>query len=225
MRIIKSIAAVIYAVLTALSAFCGMNEAFGQKVRADDVIACSQYPEWPTGCESVALYILLDYYRVDASVRDIVEALPKELLPWEEDGITYGGNPERGFVGDPSDRGSYGVLNGPIAAAANRFLGGAVAESGLSVRDVESILRSGAPLICWVSMYPHSEPKISHWTDAVTGEQVTWIGGEHAVVVYGREGMDFKVSDPRSGRREVMSRSDFAAGFARHGGRVVYYPE
>lgn len=214
-----------YVFLVALAVFGCLNSVFVKIRPRGKIIALCQNPEWPTGCESVSLYILLNYYGVEASVRDIADALPRELLPWEENGTVYGGNPERGFVGSPSDSDSYGVFNGPIAAVANKFREGAVAESGLDVRDIEEILRERIPLIAWVSMYPEREPKISHWVDSETGEDVTWIGGEHAVVVYDRDGEDFKISDPKTGKLGLMSKNDLAVGFERHGGRVVYYPK
>ena len=218
-------ATAVYVILALAAVLAGLKMLLKSTDSGGKIIAYSQNPDWQTGCESVSLYILLRYYRVDVTVRDIVDVLPREPMPFEEDGVLYGGNPERGFVSSPSDPNSYGVLNEPIAAAANLFLGGAVAESGLDTGDVEEILGEGIPLIVWVSMYPDREPKITCWTDAETGEEVTWIGGEHAVVVYGVGESGFKVSDPKTGTLGVISKEDFAAGFERHGGRVVYYPK
>ena len=40
-----------------------------------------QHPDYPTGCESAALYILLKYYNVNVTMEQIVNKLPKGPLP------------------------------------------------------------------------------------------------------------------------------------------------
>ena len=54
----------------------------------------SQFPKYPTGCESVALYLLLRYNGIDASIESIIDKLKKGELPYENAGVVYGGNPE-----------------------------------------------------------------------------------------------------------------------------------
>ena len=193
---------------------------------SEKIIAFNQNPGYPTGCESAALYILLHYYDVDVTMEQIVAALPKGPKPVEaEDGNRFGANPEREFVGDPTDWASYGVFNQPIAQTANRFLNGAIAADGLDSDGIEEILSEGIPLIVWISMTPEKEPKISNWYDYATGEVVTWLGGEHAVVFYGVADDGYKISDPRTGEKCILSFENFAIGLERYGGRAVYYPK
>ena len=68
-----------------------------------------QYPDYPNGCESSALYNLLRFYKINVSMSQIVNALRKGDGPHYEDGVYYGGNPEIEFVGDPTDEHGYGV--------------------------------------------------------------------------------------------------------------------
>lgn len=64
-----------------------------------------QYGNYPTGCESVALYMLLQFYKADVTVDRIYDLLPMGAQPFDtESGVRYGGNPEREFVGDPRKR-------------------------------------------------------------------------------------------------------------------------
>ena len=192
-------------------------------VDASRVISFNQFPDYPTGCESAALYILLRYYGVDVTMDDIVSALPKEPNPYIDGGVLYGGDPDRGFIGDPTDPFSYGVLNHPIAEAANKFLEGAEALVGLDAEDIESYCE-GSAVIAWISMSPEIEPKITVWTDHKTGKDVTWVSGEHAVVVYASVDGGYMISDPRTGTKHFLSSEDFSIGFERYGGRIVYYP-
>lgn len=218
---------------TAVGAYSQMPQKEEHAQKDENVCAVSveiaeycQHPDYPTGCESAALYILLNYYGTDATMEDIVEALPKGPTPYiGESGAVYGADPDAEFVGDPASEDSYGVFEGPIAKTANKFREGAVGESGLGIEDVEKILRGGVPLIAWISLDPEGEKKESYWYHPVTGKRITWIKGEHAVTVYGFTDSGFLVSDPKDGKKKTLPREDFQAGFLRHGGRVVYYPE
>ena len=196
-----------------------------ETVNEEDIVTFCQHPDYPTGCESVALYILLRSKGVEVAVEEIVEQLPKGPEPYMAAGEFHGANPEREFVGDPREWSSYGIYNEPIAEVANYFLDGAVAQNGLTEEDIEAFLQDGSVLIAWISQYPGNEPKTTVWRDYKTGDTVTWVSGEHAVVVFGVSERGYKISNPSTGEIETISSDDFEIGFARYGGRVVYYPE
>ena len=61
----------------------------------------NQFPNYPNGCESVGLYLMLKYHKVDVTVESIVEKLKKGDAPFRSNGTLYGGDPELEFVGDP----------------------------------------------------------------------------------------------------------------------------
>ena len=90
-------------------------------VKIENEITYSQFPEYPTGCESIALYILLKYHNVNVTPEEIITKLKKGQLPYEIEDKMYGGNPELEFIGNPTDDFSYGVYNTPIAQVANTF--------------------------------------------------------------------------------------------------------
>ena len=184
-----------------------------------------QHPEYPTGCESIALYMLLRYYGVEVTPEDIVEALPKGPVPYDAGGVTYGANPEREFVGDPRDAHSYGVYNQPICDTANQFLDGAVTKTGATVDEICRIIDSGAPVIAW---YTTNDEIITEtgatWRDELTGAPITWQRYEHAVLVCGCSKYEITFNDPNTGTRRTVRAVDFAAAFEAFGGRIVYYP-
>lgn len=59
-------------------------------------------------------------------MEQIVNKLPKGPLPYEKNGVIYGANPEKEFVGNPRNSYSYGVFNIPIAKTAAQFRSGVV---------------------------------------------------------------------------------------------------
>ena len=72
-----------------------------------NVITFNQYPNYPNGCEAVALYILLKYYNVNVSVDRVMDSLPIGKTPYLVDGVLHGGDPNYEFLGDPrSDDGN-----------------------------------------------------------------------------------------------------------------------
>ncbi len=186
-----------------------------------------QYPEYPTGCECASLYMLLQYYGVDVTMEEIVEVLPKGSAPYEgEDGVLYGANPDKEFVGDPRDENSYGVYNEPIRNTAEKFRSGAISQSGATVGDILKILSSGNPVIVWFTS--NLEMVIDYrneWLDYNTDETIRWASYEHAVVVYGISEELVYYNDPQTGSGGSLELETFAAAFESFGGRIVYYLE
>lgn len=186
----------------------------------------NQHPDYPTGCESASLYMLLRYYGVDVTMEDIVDSLKKGPLPYEENGVTYGANPEKEFVGNPKDSSSYGVFNEPIRDVAEKFKSGAKTMTSADLGDIEKIISSGNPVIAWYTT--NVENGISYrreWLDYETGETVKWPSYEHAVVIYGYDDNNIFYNDPNTGSGMSMSKSHFRKAFEQLGSRIVYYDD
>ena len=184
----------------------------------------NQYPNYPTGCESVALTLLLNYYGVSVSVSDVIANLSKEDLPFSENGILYGGNPEKGFVGDPYSSNGYGVYESPIGNVSNMYKGGVISRSGVPFSEVLNFVSQNKPVVVWTSM-GLSVPYISSsWIYKPTGEKISWKANEHAVVLIGYNDNYVIISDPMGGQIKYQSRSVFEQRYNYFGRKVVYYP-
>lgn len=196
-------------------------------VMLEDVIEYNQHPDYPTGCESVALYILLQYYHTDVTVEQIVDALPKGNLPHTENGRTVGPDPEKKFVGDPRNSSSFGVFNGPIALVAEQFRSGVQTRTGASLEDVTALLDAGIPVLVWYTTNPDRGIVYRRsWYDEDTGNLIRWPGGEHAVVVCGHVGTEsITYRDPDTGGTNTLPLEKFRETFDELGGRIIWYPE
>lgn len=132
-----------------------------------DVKNIEQYPELPTGCESVSATILLNYYGMNLNKTDIADKY-----------LAYSDDPDRGFTGgspheEARGRG-YWCNAGPIADAMKK----AVKDHGASLRIVnitgESFdglllyVRSGHPVIMWGL----TDMNGSHHTLVLTGYDI-----------------------------------------------------
>ena len=183
----------------------------------------NQFPNYPTGCESVALYLLLRYHGVNVNVEEIVSSLKKGPLPYENNGQKLGGNPEVEFIGDPKTKYSYGVYNKPIVEVANQYKSGVVSKIGLDFSEVLKLVQEKHPVMVWTTINL-SKPFISTtWVDYETGDTIQWISGEHAVVIFEVEDSQVVVSDPYTGTIRKLDQKTFESRYNYLGKRAIYY--
>ena len=190
----------------------------------DGVSKINQYSEgYPTGCESAALTILLRYYGLNINMSDVVNRLPKGSLPYTENVIRYGGNPYVEFVGHPNSSSSYGVYEKPIISVAESFKPGIIDGRGMKLDDVLKVVSEGRPVLVWVSMNM-AVPYIStSWTYKPTGEKISWMANEHALVIVGYNQNNVVVSDSLYGSIKYYNRNVFESRYNTYGKRAVYY--
>ena len=148
-----------------------------------DVPCYSQYPELPTGCESVALTNLLNYYGFRLGKTIIADYyLPKGS----------GGNFVTAFDGNPrrSSGGLMGCVAPAITIAGNNFLravgSGKQAKdvSFSSVASIKNRLTCGQPVEMW-NTERGSWPGGRYATRWYNGHSYGLWGGNHAVVLKG----------------------------------------
>lgn len=156
-----------------------------------------QYPELPTGCESVALTILLKYYGF--------ENIDKTTIV--DDYLTYSANFMEGFCGDPYIENGGGCYAPVIARAAQDFLD--AQDSPLTARDItgssrEEIYRlvsEDKPVLIWTTMYL-TDVEPSGIYNGYNGQEYEWEFNEHCVVLNGYDlwAGTVDVTDPLEGK-------------------------
>ena len=173
----------------------GFSVGDGSSVLLSNIPTINQYPSYNTGCESVALTILLRANGVGVSPYQIIDNLSKSGLPYDENGVRYGGNPEVEFVGNPYGSG-YGVYHGPISNVANMYKGGIHVETNFPLSSVLNLVKEGHPVQVWTSMYLAMPYVSESWIYKPTGETILWHANEHSVVVIGYNDSTIIISDP-----------------------------
>jgi|GEM_PF-1762904 len=91
----------------------------------------------PTGCEIVALAMLINKY-VDVDVFTLVHEMPRSY------------NPMLGFRGDPFSGGGFTILPPALLEMTERHIGSAVDMTGASIEEVQAQLASGRPVLAWL---------------------------------------------------------------------------
>ena len=170
--------------------------------------------------------MLLRQAGYDAGKVDLAENyLPRKDIT-ETDGVRLGPDPDRAYAGDPAtDKGWY-CFEGPILAAAQRYLAGhgggrlAVSLTGLDLNGLQTYLDAGTPLAVWVTI-GYEEPKRGPvpWRLPDGSEYYPYIN-LHCVVLAGQDGGDFLVADPLEGWRRIP-KGVLMSSFLAMGSRAV----
>lgn len=145
-----------------------------------DVPALQQYPELPTGCESVALTNALLSCGFDLQKTEIAQT----WLPTSDDDFVYA------FLGDPFAPDGHSCMAPGIERAAEAYLTaqGAGIEAadltGATMREVLGQVAAGNPVIAWCTI-DLDEPEACYRTAQAGGRTYRLVANSHCVVVRG----------------------------------------
>lgn len=155
-----------------------------------------QKPQLPTGCESVALTMVLKYYKFNLSKTTIASRyLPR----------SRSGNFVTAFAGNPFSYSGCGIYSPGLAKTANKYLTAKKSKlkaydiTGTTLSNLYNFIDEGTPVIVWNSMYMRNPiPSFSYRT---LGKRWTFYAYEHCVVLCGYDKKKNKVliNDPLSG--------------------------
>lgn len=191
--------------------------------KISNIPTIKQYPSYPTGCEGIALLILLKYYKVDISAQSIMNALPKGEKPYYEGTTLYGGNPNYEFLGDPTSNNGWGIWDKGLAKTAEKFKSGIKNGTGMNFASIYKIIRSNRPAVVWTSVNLKDSNIYKTWIYKPTGETINWKKYNHTVVVIGYTESKIIVSDPIDGTIKSFDKTKFVNMYNYMGKRAIYY--
>ncbi|MCD8069667.1 MAG: C39 family peptidase, partial [Lachnospiraceae bacterium] len=187
-----------------------------------------QMPELPTGCEVVALTMALHYYGFDVDKT----VMASDYLPTADavfyvgsDGLKYGPDLNKYFVGNPFSNGGYICGTEAILTAANSYLEDvgssmmAVDMTGASVEELYRLVSQDVPVVVWVTIGMTERYSTAGWYTE-EGEYVEWSSNDHGAVLIGYTEDTVTIADPISGLVEY-SREDFESVFESRGNQCV----
>ena len=163
----------------------------------------SQFPNYPTGCESVSAVIAVRAAGDKLSVKSFVNNyLQKSSSFYLQDGKKYGPDPRKYFIGTPTSRNAYGCMAPVIEAALNKFYAGkktVVNATGASLEQLcTRFINNRTPCIVWASI-DMAEPYYSSIWHLEGGGTYTWLANEHCLVLMGYDNENYYFSDPYKG--------------------------
>lgn len=157
-----------------------------------------QLPELPTGCESVALTMALEY----EGFMLYKTTIAREFLIYNQETD----NMAIGYIGDPFSKDGAGCFAPAIAATADSFFEdqgydyAAYNISGSEMEELLSYIQAGTPVVLWTTMYM-AEPEFTEDTTEYDGEFYRWYYQEHCVVLsgYDLDNGTLQINDPLEG--------------------------
>ena len=177
----------------------------------------SQYPDYPTGCESVTAVMALRYAGVSVSVDGFIDNhLPCDDRFYEQDGLLYGPDPYVNFIGDPRSSRSYGCM-APVIEKAVLSVEEGVAVVNTTGETLVSLcdnyIDAGVPVIVWATMEMRPVGSGKTWF-LPDGRQFTWPSGEHCLLLVGYNESEYLFNDPRHGTVVAYDKASVEAAYA-----------
>lgn len=202
----------------------GMNIDVTEK-KSIDVPSICQYPELPTGCESVAATMLLQYYNEDITAQEFAgDWLECSTDFYNVNGTDYGPDPHEVFAGDPFSEYSYGCFAKPIADAINSNSNLCKAEI-ITDKSLEELcseyIDNNEPVPIWATMNMKESYEGNSW-HLDDGSVFTWTAQEHCLVLVGYNDDCYFMNDPMTGSTIACEKEIVEARFAELGNQAIH---
>lgn len=195
-----------------------------------DIPYINQSPDYPTGCETISAMMYLHFLGVDVDIRDFIDNYLEKDGFEERDGVTYGPDPKKVFVGSPYDSNSFGCFEGVMIKALTKYFEDkalpffAKDVSALSTDElIKEYIDKDVPVMYWTGIDMHPAFEGPKWILKDTGEKFTWISNEHCLLLAGYEGDELITNDPWNGNGvKAYPKDAMIRGHLEHGeGAVV----
>ena len=183
-----------------------------------EVLPLSQYPDFPTGCESVTSVMALNHAGVSIDVETfIANHLPCDDSFYERDGLLYGPDPYAVFVGDPRTPSSFGCMAPVIEQALLSCVGEGERVLNTTGESLPTLCRNyvdnGIPVILWATMEMRPVSSGRMWL-LPDGRQFTWPSGEHCLLLVGYNEEEYLFNDPRHGTVVAYDKNSVEVAYA-----------
>jgi uncharacterized protein YvpB len=166
-------------------------------LRATELAVPYFHQEQEYTCELAALRMVLAYYKINITEKELIDTIPKDLTAKNNN---IWGDPDLGFVGDLYGKTadvSYGIHWVPLSRFAQKWKKTKIIKNG-NPAIIKSHLKNKHPIIVWIA--PANAPILSWQT--TSGKKIKTFLGEHAVVITGIAKNKIKINDPMHGIKE-----------------------
>lgn len=178
----------------------------------------SQYPDYPTGCESVTAVMALRYAGISVGVEEFVDDyLPRDDRFFEADGLLYGPDPYAVFIGDPRSSHAYGCMAPVIEKALLSCIGKGATVVNTTGEALPTLCRNyvdkGIPVLLWATMEMRPVGSGKTWF-LPDGRQFIWPAGEHCLLLVGYNAGEYFFNDPRHGATVAYDKKSVEVAYA-----------
>ncbi len=184
-----------------------------------------QFPDYPTGCESLSAVMALQHAGISVSVDEFIDRhLPMSSRFYWEDGKNYGPSPYEHFIGSPRSTDSYGCMAPVIEKALTSCLGNKQRVKnvgGYSLSELcEQYVSRDIPVLVWVTIKMIEIQPTNSWYLS-DGTRFTWPGNEHCMVLVGYDKNNYYFNDPYVGATVSYKRARAETRYAQMGKQAL----
>lgn len=194
-----------------------------------EVEPLSQWPDYPTGCESVSAVMAMRHAGAAIDVDTFVsDYLPQDAeFYYDDEDVLHGPNPYKTFVGYPDWDTSFGCMAPVIEQAMTAYFGEedrVVNATGASMDELcACYLDKGIPVVVWATIGMEETYPSSSWM-LPSGQLFYWPANEHCMLLVGYSDTAYYFNDPYTGDRERYPKSLFESRFADLGRQALAIP-
>lgn len=191
-----------------------------------DILVTSQMPELNNGCEAVSTKMLLDKFGFEKDKLTIAREFPKDRTKLEKDEydhiITWG-DPDVGFVGSMKgkDEIGYSINPDPVVKYLRKYFQNPVNLTGVSMDILERYIRSGNPVVVWVTVGFRDVQSGVVW-NTEDGKEIQATFDTHAMTLVGFDEYNYYLNDPFTGTKNLkVSKNRFYEVWSQLGNKAV----
>lgn len=185
----------------------------------------SQFPEYPTGCESVSTVMVLKFWGENISAAKFIDDyLPKSAEFYYKEYKRYGPSPNEFFIGNPRTAASYGCMAPVIEKALCDYFGGSDRVRNTTGTELSQLcseyIDKDIPVLVWATINMlETAPKNSWYLS--DGKLFTWPGNEHCLVLTGYDEDCYYFNDPYAGKTVKFKKETVNERYAELGRQSV----
>lgn len=170
----------------------------------ENVPVLSQFPDFPTGCESVSAVTVLQFYGEKIKAAQFIDNyLPKSAEFYYDGFKRRGPSPYEYFIGNPRTAASYGCMAPVIERALCDYFGDSERVKNTTGTGLDELCReyidNGIPVITWATINMLETKPTNSWYLS-DGTRFTWPGNEHCLVLIGYDEENYYFNDPYAGK-------------------------
>lgn len=179
------------------------TESSSNAVIIKNVPVISQFPDYPTGCESVSAVMALQFSGENITVDEFISKhLPMSRDFYIDSDKKYGPSPYEYFVGNPKTSASYGCMSPVIEKAVTDYLGNSSRVETSKELSLEQLCKkyidNNTPVLIWATINMLETNPVNSWYLS-NGTRFTWPGNEHCLLLIGYSSEYYYFNDPYAG--------------------------
>lgn len=185
----------------------------------------AQFPEFPTGCESVSAVMVLNFWGENISAAKFIDDyLPKSGEFYYKSYKRYGPSPYEFFIGNPRTSASYGCMAPVIEKALCDYFGGSDRVRNTTGTELSQLcseyIDKDIPVLVWATINMlETAPKNSWYLS--DEKRFTWPGNEHCLVLTGYDEDCYYFNDPYAGKTVKFKKATVNERYAELGRQSV----